>query len=79
MWLIDTGCGHDLVAKAHAMMLKKWVRQAERPIAFATANGKAEADQIHDVFVEEFGQSIKPYILDSTPDVISVGMRYVKH
>eukprot|EP00969_Alexandrium_andersonii_P244242 10792000-Alexandrium_andersonii.AAC.1 len=22
MWLIDAGCGHDLVAKARAMMLK---------------------------------------------------------
>eukprot|EP00969_Alexandrium_andersonii_P032839 1433633-Alexandrium_andersonii.AAC.1 len=79
MWLIETGCGRDLVAKAHAMMLKKWIRKAERPIAFATANGKAEADQILDVFVKEFGQSIKPCILDSTPDVISVGVRCMKH
>eukprot|EP00975_Prorocentrum_lima_P051756 10840085-Prorocentrum_lima.AAC.1 len=46
MWLIDTGCGHDLVTKPHALMLKRWIRQAEKPIAFATANGNAEADQI---------------------------------
>eukprot|EP00969_Alexandrium_andersonii_P042417 1861308-Alexandrium_andersonii.AAC.1 len=32
MWLIDAGCGRDLVAKAHAVMLKKWIRKAERPI-----------------------------------------------
>eukprot|EP00969_Alexandrium_andersonii_P248932 11001216-Alexandrium_andersonii.AAC.1 len=61
------------------MMLNKWIRKAERPISFATANGNAEADQILDVFVEEFGQSIKPYIADSTPDVIFVGMRCMKH
>eukprot|EP00969_Alexandrium_andersonii_P123866 5474012-Alexandrium_andersonii.AAC.1 len=68
MWLIDTGCGHDLVTKPHARMLKRWIRKAEKPIAFATANGNAEAEQILEVFVEEFGQTIKPYILGSTPD-----------
>eukprot|EP00969_Alexandrium_andersonii_P117692 5205950-Alexandrium_andersonii.AAC.1 len=74
MWLIDAGCGHDLVTNPHALMLKRWIRQAEMPIALATANGSAEADQILEAFVEEFGQTIKPYILDSTPVVISVGM-----
>eukprot|EP00969_Alexandrium_andersonii_P003458 149018-Alexandrium_andersonii.AAC.1 len=25
MWLIDAGCGRDLVAKPHALMLKRWI------------------------------------------------------
>eukprot|EP00969_Alexandrium_andersonii_P013989 609935-Alexandrium_andersonii.AAC.1 len=79
MWLIDTGCGHDLVTKANAQILKRWIRKAEKPIEFATANGNAEADEILEVFIEEFGQTIKPYILESTPDVISVGVRCMKH
>eukprot|EP00969_Alexandrium_andersonii_P103295 4558479-Alexandrium_andersonii.AAC.1 len=32
MWLIDTGCGHDLVTMPHALMLKRWIRKAEKPI-----------------------------------------------
>eukprot|EP00969_Alexandrium_andersonii_P137164 6067181-Alexandrium_andersonii.AAC.1 len=32
MWLIDTGCGHDLVAKPHALMLERWIRKAGKPI-----------------------------------------------
>eukprot|EP00969_Alexandrium_andersonii_P065607 2891223-Alexandrium_andersonii.AAC.1 len=36
-----------------AMMLKRWIRQAERPIEFAAANGDAEAGQVLDVFAEE--------------------------
>eukprot|EP00969_Alexandrium_andersonii_P093716 4139884-Alexandrium_andersonii.AAC.1 len=57
MWLIDTGCGHDLVAKPHALMPKRFIRRSEKPIAFATANGNTEADEILEVFVEEFGQT----------------------
>eukprot|EP00969_Alexandrium_andersonii_P109442 4828599-Alexandrium_andersonii.AAC.1 len=32
MWLIDAGCGHDLVAKARAVMPTKWIGKAERPL-----------------------------------------------
>eukprot|EP00969_Alexandrium_andersonii_P254378 11242601-Alexandrium_andersonii.AAC.1 len=46
MRLVDAGCGHDLVTKAHATMLRRFIRRAGKPIAFATANGNAEADQI---------------------------------
>eukprot|EP00969_Alexandrium_andersonii_P064163 2825962-Alexandrium_andersonii.AAC.1 len=32
MWLVDAGCGHDLVAKPRALMLKRWIRMAEKPV-----------------------------------------------
>eukprot|EP00969_Alexandrium_andersonii_P230433 10176200-Alexandrium_andersonii.AAC.1 len=46
---------------------------------FSTAGGPADADEVVQLFIEEFGQTVEPYILESTPDVISVGMRCVRH
>ena len=75
LWLVDTGCGHDLISKADIAKLKKFIRQAERPITFITANGQTYANEVVDVFLQEFGDKISPYILNNTPAVVSVGFR----
>ena len=75
LWLIDTGCGHDLVSRRHALQMKKFIQRASKPINFQTAGGPAPADQVLKMYVDEFGKDIEPYILPHTPDVMSVGMR----
>ena len=37
-WLVDTGCGYDLVFCEHTSSMKRWVRKAVRPRSFQTAN-----------------------------------------
>ena len=58
--------------------MKQWIRKAAKPITFTTANGYTDAREVLSQFVEEFGQSIEPYILAQTPNVLSVGMRCMR-
>ena len=50
-------------------------RKAVRPRSFHTANGMAITDKVARMTVNEFGEEVAPYILDSTPAVLSVGYR----
>ena len=78
MWLIDTGCGHDLVARKELKALKRLIRQANIPLNFSTANGEVPANECADLFVKELNEAIEPYVLEDTPAVLSVGMRCMK-
>eukprot|EP00974_Lingulodinium_polyedra_P006148 581402-Lingulodinium_polyedra.AAC.1 len=46
LWLIDAGCGHDLVTKSEAQKMKEFVRRASVPMSFNTANGLTHADEV---------------------------------
>ena len=39
MWLVDTGCGYDLVSKREVALMKRFVEKAKHTITFHTANG----------------------------------------
>ena len=78
MWLIDTGCGHDLVSHADTVAMKRFIEKAAQPLTFHTANGDTEAHEVVNSFMAEIREEIKPYILESTPNVLSVGFRCVK-
>eukprot|EP00974_Lingulodinium_polyedra_P083503 8083739-Lingulodinium_polyedra.AAC.1 len=71
MWLIDTGCGHDLVTKGDAQKMKRFIKRASQPMSFNTANGITHVDEVLKVDVDEFASTVKPYILDNTPNVLS--------
>jgi hypothetical protein len=45
-WLIDTGCGHDLVSENDVKRIKEKWRSAASPITFATAGGKTTAEHV---------------------------------
>ena len=78
LWLIDTGCGHDLVARRELKALRRLIREAKIPLNFFTANGEVPANEAIDLFVRELGEEIEPYVLEETPAVLSVGMRCMK-
>ena len=44
LWLVDTGCGHNLISRQDVKFLKRFVRRAAHPITFITANGKTTAN-----------------------------------
>ena len=48
------------------------------PMLLATANDLAQGDKVVSQQVGEFGDVEELYVLDSTPDVLSIGRRCVK-
>ncbi len=74
-WLIDTGCGHDLVGVEEVKALKRMFKAAGIPVSFQTANGVTQTREVIELYVDELGETIEPYIMASTPGVLSVGMR----
>ena len=76
MWLVDIGCGHDLISKTVAAQRSRYIRKGGAPIRFSTANGTTNlTTTILPLSFKELGEVIEPYILDSTPPVITVGRR----
>eukprot|EP00974_Lingulodinium_polyedra_P096382 9343424-Lingulodinium_polyedra.AAC.1 len=72
MWLIDSGCGHDLITKSDAQKLKRFIRRASEAVNFRTANGLTRATEFVKLLVKEFGTEVEPYIIDGTPNVLSI-------
>ena len=58
--------------------MKDFIRRAPVPMSFNAANGSIGAEEVVDMFAKEFDSEIEPHILQSTPDVLSVGMRCMK-
>ena len=75
LWLVDTGCGHDLVSATNAKLSKGKKRTLENQVTFQTANGDAPSTHSSQIFIEELSEMIEPFILKDTPSVISVGGR----
>ena len=74
-WLIDTGCGHDLALRAELHALAALFRKANIPMRFQTANGCTDVTVCIKLFVGELGETIEPYIMASSPSVLSIGLR----
>jgi hypothetical protein len=74
-WLMDTGCGHDLINDRLAEGLHVRTLKREARLVFATANGRIESRNVVPVMCKEFNQVIQPYLLHETPPVLSIGKR----
>ncbi len=74
-WLMDTGCGHDLINDRMAQGLNVRTLTKEGRLVFATANGRIESRNVVPVMCKEFNQVIQPYLLRETPPVLSIGKR----
>ena len=73
MWLIDSGSEQDLISKAALRNASKAVRkQAPQPIRLVTANGNITASEIADINVDALCEPAQPYILESSPAVLSL-------
>ena len=58
-WIIDSGCGHDLVARMLVISFPDLVFKVDRPITFNTANGLAPSTEQARIGVKELGQVVK--------------------
>ena len=75
MWLVDTGCGHDLLGRKGYNLKESNFVNADVPLTFGTANGEALAAYRYPLSLEEIGYDIAPYILKDSPAVLTVGGR----
>ena len=55
MWLVDTGCGYDLVSKREVAFMKRFVEKAKRTITVHTANGPMVTEDVANVYCEGAG------------------------
>ena len=76
---MDTGCKYDLTTLASVPpALSDHIVKARVPACLNTANGEANCDWVVWQQIGELGEEVDPYILDSTPDVLSIGRRCVE-
>ena len=76
-WLMDTGCGHDLIGRAKAKSLGVDIVKDDDEIVFQTANGSTTSD-VAKIVVDELDETGEPRVLDETPTVLSIGRRCMK-
>ena len=77
-FLMDTGCGHDLISQRNVEKHGLETLVSEEAISFQTANGVTNTDLISNFQTESFAEPINAYVLDDTPSVLSVGKRCMK-
>ena len=77
-FLMDTGCGHDLISQRKVEKHGLETLVSEEAISFQTANGITNTDLISNFQTESFTEPINAYVLDDTPSVLSVGKRCMK-
>lgn len=75
---MDTGCAQDLVSADEASRFKQEKLSAKRWKAFETANGTTYAKNVAVTRCHEFDQDLRPYILENSPAVLSIGKRCMK-
>ena len=74
-WLVDTGCGSDLINRDLANKYAMYLREC-KPVVFNTANDSAgSTQQLHLACEELGGDLVEAYVMGSTPPVMSVGKR----
>ena len=78
-FLMDTGCGHDLISQKKIEKHNLETLVPPEPISFLTANGVTDTDLVSNFQTESFKEPINAYVLDDTPSVLSIGKRCMNH
>ena len=77
-WLMDTGCGFDLVDHGVTAKLKRHIRPVDERLLLNTANGELEVRKQIDLKIPELGEQVTALVLPSTPSVLSIGKRCMR-
>ena len=59
-WLMDTGCGHDLIGRAKAKSLGVDIVKDDDGIVFQTANGSTSTSDVAKIVVDELDETVEP-------------------
>ena len=75
-WLGDTGTDQDIVGKDSKTVNRATkIFKSNEPIPLTTANGPITAEDVVEVILPGLCESFSPYILQSTPSALSIGLR----
>ena len=74
-WIVDSGCGHDLVSRKVLEGFLDLIFRATKPITFNTANGLAPSYEMASIGVRELAMIVKAWVMESSPAVLSLGKR----
>ncbi|MCP4194465.1 MAG: hypothetical protein GY768_27980, partial [Planctomycetaceae bacterium] len=78
-WLIDTGCGHDLLSESMRRQLRAALCSIA-PLKFETAGGLVTTGNGANVWIPDLDEWAQPYVLHTnTPAVLSIGARCMEH
>lgn len=72
---MDTGCGYDPISQRKAKELDLTTYEGDDRMVFMTANGITETKEVAQCSVDSFSQEAKPFVLEQSPAVFSVGTR----
>ena len=75
----DASTGHGLFdavsRKNMSSAMKKRITYITNPQFMSTANGVIEVNEVTELRIRNFDEVITPFVLESTPDILSVGRR----
>ena len=74
-WIADTGSAQDLLTDRN--LPDRFGYYSDSPIRLITANGESSSSKQGKVEVPELKEIVKPYLVESSPAVLSVGTRCV--
>lgn len=75
-FILDTGCGHDLISRQKVDVMSGVVGHDENGgMSFMTANGVTQTQEVMEFKPKELNRDSKAYVLDETPAVLSVGKK----
>ena len=77
-FIMDTGCGYDLISRRKARELDLPINEGNDRMVFMTANGITETREVAECSVDSFNAVAKPFVLEQSPAVFSVGIRCMK-
>ena len=72
-WIADTGAAQDLLSRTDAETGS--IYESSQPLKFSTANGNIFGTEQANAKIKQTDSIVRPYVLDKTPSVLSVGMR----
>ena len=75
-WIVDTGSAQDLLTDHHVP--DHYGYYSDNPIRLITANGESSSMKQGKVKVPELNATVSPYLVQSSPPVLSVGLRCVE-
>ena len=79
LWLPDTGSGFDLVDRSRCdQFTLDHAQPLDMPLVLNTANGECQIDQSVPIQIGPTAENAEALLLDSTPDVMSIGYRCVE-
>lgn len=74
-FMLDSGAGTDLVSVRDSAKLRELQRLVDEVVYYNTCNGTTSASHVLDLFIQCISLKTSPYVLKSTPPILSMGVR----